>query len=173
MLPQIIEYLSSQGLCRPARTQYKLPMIPALTQLSFSISPPLGVYAAVKYGITYNCVPGTLYLEVTVSGDKYVEGTVEIDLMREIVPYWIVYTIREPITLVIWNLSPLQQFLIATQFEILIDTDVAMEKVKKEMAALSASESISLSKQANALLSAIYHREPLGTLQPRPPLGEG
>lgn len=160
MLSQIIEYLSAQGLARPARLQFVMPIVPAGMQINFSLAPPLGAYAAIKYGMSYYTVPGSIYLEVTQAGNKYSMGTIEADHMRELIPYWIMYTVREPIMVLLQNISPLSQKVIGTQFMILIDTDVLLERVKKEIAALGTSESVQLAKQANALLEAICRGEP-------------
>lgn len=170
MLPRIIEYLASQELAsggrlaRPARLQFVFPLVPPGFQLVFSIVPPFNAYAAIKYAMTYECLPGTIYLETTQGGDQYIAGTIEADQMRTMIPYFVLYTIGNPINVRLANQSVLAQQAIGTQYMLVIDTVENFGAVQEHLAALSCLRTNELAVETNELLRQIAN------IGPRPPI---
>lgn len=164
MLPAIIEYLSSQELpgggrlCRPGRLTFNFPLLPPGIQINFSVLPPFSAYAAIKYGMSYEALPGVIYIETEQGGDMYITGLIEADHMRELVPYYILYTEARPINVLMQNQSALAQRALGTQYMLIIDTEDGLEYVESQIKALSAIEGDRLAREANELLTAILRR---------------
>jgi len=180
MLPGIIEYLSSQQrslaggrLCRPGRLQFAFPLIPPGFQLNFSINPPFNAYAAIKYGMSYQCLPGVVYLETEQAGDIYIAGLIEADHMREMLPYYILYTVQSPINVLLINQSALNQQALGTQYMLIIQTEDDLKEVREHLRACSMVESNRLASEANELLRAIATGAPPPTSSPSPSIAGG
>lgn len=147
MLPALIEYLSSQEgprggrLCRPGRLQFTVPVIPPFAQINFLTLPPIGADYAIKFAMSYDCVPGALYVETTQAGDMYVRGTIEASWMREEwAPYYVLYSKSDPLVVLLRNTTPLNQRFIGTQYILIIDTADNLNTVRQHLAAYSAVE---------------------------------
>ena len=116
-----------------------------------NLLPPFGAHAAIKYASSYDAIPGTVYIEVSHAGDKYIEGSLEADLMWMLLPYYILFTRSAPIWLLVQNLTNLAQRGFATQWNLIIQTEEDLKMVWQHIRAHSAMET-------NRLLSEIAGR---------------
>lgn len=178
MLPTLIEYLSSQikpggmgRLCNPGRLQFNFPLLPPGFQLNFSIFPPFNSFAAIKYGMSYDAIPGNIYLEVSHGGNTYIAGIIENDHMIEILPYYILYTQSDPLQVLLQNQSVLNQAALGTQYMVTIATEEDCNAVKNHIIAYSSIETNRLAVEANRLLRAIAIEQ--GAEVPRDPITGG
>jgi len=130
-LATVLSPISGAPLCRPGRLQYYVPIIPPGAQVPFIILPPFGAYAAIKYGMTYDCLPGTIYLETSHSGNLFIQGIIEQDWMGYIVPYMITYTEASPIEAFMLNISNLNQRFIGTQYMLSINSEEEFDYFKQ------------------------------------------
>ena len=161
MLSPIIEYLLAQtrpgergSLCFPSRWQFVIPIIPPGTVINFSMGPPYGTFAAIKYAatLTQEHVPGTLYMEITQAGLRYAVGDINLDWERDYLAYFVVFTEADPITMQLTNNSPLNQQFVSTTWTVLIPSEADFHLVREHIAAYSSIVGNELSQQANQLL---------------------
>lgn len=162
MMPTIIEYLlavtgDKGNLAFPSRWQFIVPRIVPGQRIDWSLSPPLGAYAGIKYAFTNSAemVPGTLYMEISQAGSKYVMGTVESDWTRDYLGYFVFFTDREPINVQLTNVSVLTQRFVATQWNILIPNEQQFGEVLKHVKAMSSVGTLAEQQKCNDLLEAI------------------
>ena len=155
MFSPIIEYLLAQSrpgggfLCFASRWQFLIPVLPPGLTLNFTIGPPTGYYAAIKYAlsISQDTVPRTVYNTVTQGGVTYTVGMITPDWSREYLNYFIVFTEAEPILLELTNISNVNQRCDATQWNVLIPTQEDFLLVKEHIAAQSSLVTNSLLKE--------------------------
>lgn len=145
MITPIIEYLLAQRevkegiLCYPARQQFIIRDIPPGTILTFSLGPPVGAHAGLKYSATISeqVVPGSIYMEVAQAGNMYVAGFNEADWQREYLSYFVIFTDANPIHMQVQNVSAVNQDFLATQWLLVIPTEEALKQILQHMAAAS------------------------------------
>lgn len=163
MLSPIVEYLfalrrtTGGPLCYPGRLQYIIPVIPPGITLSFALTPPSNCYACIKYSSTLSnqMVPGALYLDILQAGNKYALGFDEADWNREYLAYFVVFTHSDPIYMQVTNVSALNQWSAATQWNVMISTEKDYNQVLEHIVAWSTIASSRLAEDANKLLTAI------------------
>lgn len=160
MFSPIVEYLLAQSrpgvgfLCYNSRWQWIIPLIPPRVTVSFSLAPPFGAYAAIKYAltITADTMPGAIHVQATQSGNKFLDGYIEDDWTREYTTYFVVFTHSDPIYAQVRNDSSLSQREIATQWNIIIPSEADYKRVIELIKEYSMVTSTELSRQANDLL---------------------
>ena len=160
MLPTVMEFLLSQHrphggrYCHPSRVQFIIPAIPPGVTISFTVGPPTGYYAAIKFAASHpdEVVPYTMWEDFTQAGDKYVTGLVASDWQREFLPYFILFTAENPISAQIQNRSVLNQPFLASQWNVLIHNREDFDEVMKLLETYGNQTSQTLLLQANDLL---------------------
>jgi len=127
-LPTLIEYLSALRapgggrICRPGRINIEFDL-PAGMRVELTLLPPFNAYACIKYGMSYDVPPRVLFLETVQGGSMYIQGTINEDVMRETLGYYIIYTNADPITAYVTNNSMALQRIRATQWNLIINTE--------------------------------------------------
>ena len=163
MLSPIVEYLLSLNrpgggrLCYQHRMQFLIDPYPPLTQLLWSLAPPLNSYAAIKYSgtVSENTIPGAFFMEAVHAGNLYISGFIEADWMREYLAYFLMFTRSEPIYFRLVNTSTLNQQFIGTQWSLLITTEQDLQAINRHLAEYSANVTGKLAQETNQLLRQI------------------
>ena len=164
-LPAIIEYLFSLNrptggrLCHPNRLQFHIPFLPPLVQFGYSLAPPSGAYAAIKYQMTYGgeMIPGNIYVEATQGGDQYVVGFISSDWINIVNDYFVLFTTAQPIYTKTINYSTLAQVFWGTQWNLLIPSEQDYDGIIAHLAEYGTEET-------NNLLRQMMEKRPGGRL---------
>lgn len=167
MLSPIIEYLFAQNklggvrLCHPSRLQFILDL-PAGTIVTFDLAPPASYWGAIKYSGTIGdeVVPNTVRMEASQSGDMYIDGEVTSDWMREYLAYFVYFTTRSPLHILMENTSNLAQRFVGTQWSLLIPDKDSYEELLAHIKAYSEVTANALAVEANRLLAIVAGEKP-------------
>ena len=85
----------------------------------------------------------------------YIQGNIEADLMRELLPYYIVFSQSNPIGLLMRNNTALNQIAYATQWQLIINTEDDFRQVMARLKERSAETETQLARESNFLLKMI------------------